>query len=322
MRNCFKTPHWAEKLCTFAQTARKNRMHRSGFVNIIGRPNVGKSTLTNSLVGERMSIITHKPQTTRHRILGIINDDDYQIVLSDTPGIVKDPSYRMHHAMNRFVQSTFEDADLMLLVTEVHEKYEADDVTLERLKAVDIPVFLVINKTDLAQPEEIAALIEEWKQRLNFAEIFPVSALHQANTGRLLEYIVKYLPEGPAYYPKDQFTDRPERFFTTEIIREKILEQYEQEIPYSVEVAIESFEDTTTTQGADLSRIQAVIYVMRRSQKAILIGKGGEAIKKLGISARKALETFLDRKVFLELHVKVRENWRDDDRALQTFGYQ
>jgi GTP-binding protein Era len=297
-------------------------MHKSGFVNIIGRPNVGKSTLTNALVGERMSIITNKPQTTRHRILGLINDENFQIVLSDTPGIVKDPSYQMHHAMNRFVQSTFEDADLMLLVTEVREKYEADDATIERLKKMEKPVFLVINKIDLAKPEEVAQLILDWKERLDFAEIFPISALQKTNTDRLLETILKYIPEGPAYYPKDQFTDRPERFFTTEIIREKILEQYEQEIPYSVQVEIESFEDTETTNGAELSRIRAIIYVMRRSQKAIIIGKKGEAIKKLGMQSRRALETFLDRKVFLELYVKVQENWRDDERHLKSFGYQ
>ncbi len=297
-------------------------MHKSGFVNIIGRPNVGKSTLTNALVGERMSIITNKPQTTRHRIIGIVNTEDYQIILSDTPGIVEDPSYRMHHAMNRFVQSTFEDGDLMMLVTEVKEKYAPDDETIEKLKKVKAPVFLVINKVDQATEEEVLQLIEQWKERVAFTEIFPISALHRLNTDRLLEHIVKYLPEGPAYYPKDQFTDRPERFFTTEIIREKILEQYEQEIPYSVEVSIESFEDTTTKSGEDLSRIRALIYVMRRSQKAIIIGKRGEAIKKLGIEARKALETFLDRKVFLELYVKVKENWRDDDRSLQSFGYQ
>ncbi|PHN02020.1 GTPase Era [Flavilitoribacter nigricans] len=297
-------------------------MHKSGFVNIIGRPNVGKSTLTNALVGERMSIITNKPQTTRHRIIGIVNSDDYQIILSDTPGIVEDPSYQMHHAMNRFVQSTFEDGDLMLLVTEVHEKYDPDDATIEKLKNVKAPVFLIINKIDQASPEEILKLIEDWKDRIDFTEIFPISALHHTNTERLLEHIVKYLPEGPVYYPKDQFTDRPERFFTTEIIREKILEQYEQEIPYSVEVAIESFEDSTTNSGEDLARIRALIYVMRRSQKAIIIGKRGDAIKKLGIEARKALETFLERKVFLELYVKVKENWRDDDRSLQSFGYQ
>lgn len=297
-------------------------MHKSGFVNIIGRPNVGKSTLTNALVGERMSIITSKPQTTRHRILGLINDEDFQIVLSDTPGIVEDPSYQMHHAMNRFVQSTFEDADLMLLVTEVHEKYAADDATIERLKKVEAPVFLVINKIDLAKPEEVAELILQWRERLDFAEIFPISALQKQNTDRLLDTIVSYLPEGPAYYPKDQFTDRPERFFTTEIIREKILEQYEQEIPYSVQVEIESFEDSQTNRGEDLARIRAIIYVMRRSQKAIIIGKKGEAIKKLGMHARKALEAFLDRKVFLELYVKVQDNWRDDERHLKSFGYQ
>lgn len=269
-----------------------------------------------------MSIITHKPQTTRHRIIGLANAEDYQIVFSDTPGIVEDPSYEMHHAMNRFVKSTFEDADIMLLVTEVHEKYDPDDATLERLRQVEAPVFLIINKTDLATPAEVAQLIDTWRKRLDFAEIFPVSALHQANTDRLLETIIKYLPEGPVYYPKDQLTDRSERFFVTEIIREKILEQYEQEIPYSVEVAIEAFEDTETNQGEDLARIRALIYVMRRSQKAIIIGKQGEAIKRLGTAARKSVEAFLDRKVFLELHVKVRDNWRDDERSLRRFGYQ
>ena len=295
--------------------------HKSGFVNIIGRPNVGKSTLMNALVGERMSIITAKPQTTRHRIIGILSADDYQIVFSDTPGIVKDPSYKMHESMNRFVEGTFEDADIMILVTEVKEKYAPDDKTLQHMASLDVPRFLVINKIDQAGEETILPLIAEWTQKLKFDEVIPISALQKTNTEKLPQLILQYLPEGPAYYPKDQLTDRAERFFTTEIIREKILEQYEQEIPYSVEVVIEEFKETTTTKGEPLARIMAVIYVMRRTQKAIIIGKQGVAIKRLGIEARKALETFLETKVHLELFVKVADNWRDDERALQRFGY-
>ncbi len=296
-------------------------MHKSGFVNIIGRPNVGKSTLINALLGERMSIITAKPQTTRHRIIGILSGDDYQIVFSDTPGIVKDPVYKMHENMNRFVEGAFEDADIMMLVTEVHEKYAPDDKTLQRLANMDVPKFLVINKTDLAGESVILPLIAEWTQKLKFDEVIPISALKKVNTDKLLQLILQYLPEGPAYYPKEQLTDRPERFFATEIIREKILEQYEQEIPYSVEVAIEEYKETTTAGGEPIARISAVIYVMRRTQKSILIGKQGAAIKRLGIEARKALETFLDSKVHLDLFVKVAENWRDDEKALERFGY-
>lgn len=295
--------------------------HKSGFVNIIGRPNVGKSTLINALLGERMSIITAKPQTTRHRIIGILNGDDYQVVFSDTPGIVKDPVYKMHENMNRFVEGTFEDGDIMMLVTEVHEKYTPDDKTLQRLAKMEVPKFLVINKTDLAGESVILPLIAEWTQKLKFEEVIPISALKKINTDKLLQLILQYLPEGPAYYPKEQLTDRSERFFATEIIREKILEQYEQEIPYSVEVSIEEYKETTTAAGEPIARISAVIYVMRRTQKSILIGKQGAAIKRLGIEARKALETFLDSKVHLDLFVKVAENWRDDEKALERFGY-
>ncbi len=297
-------------------------MHKSGFVNIIGRPNVGKSTLLNALVGERMSIITNKPQTTRHRIFGILSGDDFQIVFSDTPGMIRKPAYKMQEMMNRFAYSTFEDADVMLFVTEPGEKYEDDDPVITRLKSMEVPLLLIINKIDLSTPEAILTLIETWKHRLPVVKILPVSALHQQGTEELLRLIIEYLPEGPAYFPKDQLTDRTERFFASEIIREKILEQYEQEIPYSCEVDIESFKDTATKTGEPLARISAVIYVARKTQKAILIGKNGEAIKRLGTEARKAIETFLDRKVFLELHVKVRENWRDDEQMLRKFGYQ
>ncbi len=297
-------------------------MHKSGFVNIIGRPNVGKSTLLNALVGERMSIITNKPQTTRHRIFGILSGEDFQIVFSDTPGVIKTPAYKMQEIMNRFVNSTFEDADVMLFVTEPNEKYEDDDPIITRLKTIEVPLFLIINKIDLSNQEEIMAMIETWNQRVPFTKSLPVSALLQSGTAGLLNLIIEHLPEGPAYFPKDQLTDRTERFFASEIIREKILEQYEQEIPYSCEVDIEDFKDSETNSGEPLARISAIIYVSRKTQKAILIGKNGEAIKRLGTEARKAIETFLDRKVFLELHVKVRENWRDDEQMLRKFGYQ
>ena len=296
-------------------------MHKSGFVNIIGKPNVGKSTLMNALVGERMSIITNKPQTTRHRIIGILSDDDYQIVFSDTPGVIKDPSYRMQEAMNRFVHTTFDDADLMLFVTEAGEKYAEDHPILKKLKGVEVPLFLVINKIDLASPEEVATLISQWNERIPFKETIPISALHKRGTEELLSLILDNLPEGPVYYPKDQLTDRPERFFVSEIIREKILQQYKQEVPYSCEVIIDSFKEGETNQGAPIVRIHATIFVARKTQKGILIGKQGSALKKLGTASRKSIETFLEKKVFLELHIKIRENWRDDERQLKHFGY-
>lgn len=296
-------------------------MHKSGFVNIVGRPNVGKSTLMNALVGERMSIITNKPQTTRHRIIGIVSDDDYQVVFSDTPGVVRDPSYKMHAAMNRFVDTTFKDADIMLFLTEPKEHYAPDDPIIQKLQRLDVPVFLVINKVDTASDKEIAMLIQQWNMMIDFTETIPISALHKNNTDTLFNLIVKYLPEGPIYYPKDQLTDKPERFFVSEIIREKILQQYQQEIPYSVEVTVESFKETETKNGEPLVRISALIFVARKTQKSIIIGKGGSAIKKLGSSARKDIEVFLESKVFLELFVKVKDNWRDNDRMLKQFGY-
>ncbi|MEL6868105.1 MAG: GTPase Era [Bacteroidota bacterium] len=295
-------------------------MHKSGFVNIIGRPNVGKSTLMNALVGERMSIITNKPQTTRHRIIGILSDEDSQIIFSDTPGIVHDPAYKMHEAMNTFVKSTFEDADLLLFIAEAGESYPKEGQFLQRISKLEIPCFLVINKTDLCTPEELVAMIKEWSEALPFTEVVPISALHRRNTDRLQELILKYLPEGPVYYPKDQLTDKPERFFVSEIIREKILMLYQQEIPYSCEVVVDSFKESESRSGP-LIRIHAIIFVSRKTQKAIIIGKQGAAIKKLGTAARKDIETFLEQKVFLELHVKVKENWRDDERMLRHFGY-
>ncbi|MEN0006508.1 MAG: GTPase Era [Bacteroidota bacterium] len=296
-------------------------MHKSGFVNIIGQPNVGKSTLMNALVGERMSIITNKPQTTRHRIIGIVSEEDFQVVFSDTPGIIKDPSYKMQEAMNRYVSTTFQDADIMLFVTSIQEQYAADDPIMERLNSLEVPLFLVLNKVDLASDERILELINFWNKHVQFAETIPIAALTKKNTEKLLELILQYLPEGPVYYPKDQLTDRPERFFVSEIIREKILTLYHQEIPYSCEVLVTSFKADTTKDGTPLVRIGAEIYVVRKTQKAIIIGKAGKAIKQLGMEARKSIETWLEQKVFLELHVKVKDNWRDDDRQLQHFGY-
>ncbi|MEM9887926.1 MAG: GTPase Era [Bacteroidota bacterium] len=296
--------------------------HKSGFVNIIGQPNVGKSTLLNALIGERMSIITNKPQTTRHRIIGILNEVDYQIVFSDTPGMIKDPSYKMQSAMNSFAYSTFEDADIMLYVVDVQEEYKENTALLERLNNLEIPLFLVLNKTDTITPEQLQQLESDWRKRLLKAHVFPISALLKTNTTSLLESIIEQLSEGPAYYPKDQFTDRSERFFMSEIIREKILLNYHQEIPYSVEVIVDSFKETKTNAGEDLVRIHATIFVERPTQKSIMIGKNGKAIKQLGTDARKAMETFLERKVFLELHIKVKDNWRNDDRLLKQFGYK
>lgn len=298
-----------------------SKKHHSGFVNIIGRPNAGKSTLMNALVGERMSIITAKPQTTRHRIIGLLSGDDFQVVFSDTPGIIKDPSYKMQEVMNKYVNSTFKDADIMLLVTGMDEKYTKDDPIIEQLNQVDIPVYLVLNKIDTSTQAAIMQRLQQWQKWVDFAEFFPISALSQQGTKGMLDVIIKNLPEGPVYYPKDQLTDRPERFFVSEIIREQIMELYHQEIPYSAEVDIESFKETKTTRGEDLIRISAMIYVMRPTQKSILIGKNGVAIKELGTAARKSLEKFLECKVFLEMHVKVRDNWRDDENLLKRFGY-
>lgn len=272
----------------------------------------------NTLVGERMSIITSKPQTTRHRIVGIVSGEDFQIVFSDTPGIIQDPAYKMHHAMNRFATSTFEDADIMLFMIDPYEDYAPDDPIIEKLKNLQTPKFLVINKRDLVEPDVLLQLIQKWSDRLTFDEVFPISALQKLNTSALRDHIVKYLPEGPVYYPKDQLTDRSERFFASEIIRESILTLYRQEVPYSCEVVIEYYKQDPDKQ---LLRIGATIYVARKTQKSILIGKAGSQIKKLGIEARKGIEKFVEQQVYLELHVKVKENWRDDDDLLHTFGY-
>lgn len=294
---------------------------RTGFVNIVGRPNAGKSTLMNALVGERMSIITHKPQTTRHRIIGILTGDNFQVVFSDTPGYVKTPTYKMHKAMNRFVEGTVEDADLMLFVFDMTEELEADNPLIEVLKKTEVPILLILNKKDLVAEQRIQDATGWWKKHVKFDDVVAISALKDSQSTELLEKILTYLPEGEPYYPTDQLTDRPERFFVSEIIREKIFKLYEDEIPYACEVMIEDFKEDKTNAGENISRIRATIYVMRETQKGIILGKGGLAIKKLGTYARKDIEAFLQTKVFLELTVKVRDNWRDDEQALQRFGY-
>ncbi|MCP4439886.1 MAG: GTPase Era [Aureispira sp.] len=296
----------------------EEKKHKSGFINIIGRPNVGKSTLMNALVGERMSIITNKPQTTRHRIVGIVSGDDYQVVFSDTPGYITDPAYKMQEHMNSSVQSTFHDADIMALVVDVTEDYDPTNPLYAKLKQPKCPLFLLLNKMDLVRNEPLIKAIESWSKHFEFAEIFPISALKKKNTEALFNTFLKYLPEGPTYYPKEQFTDRPERFFMSEIIREKILQKYYQEIPYACEVVIDRFKED---EVKNLVRIAATIYVTRKSQKGILIGPDGVDIKEVGTLARKDMEIFLEKKVFLEIHVKVRDNWRNDEKQLKRFGY-
>ncbi|MDC0230902.1 GTPase Era [Aureispira] len=295
--------------------------HRSGFVNIIGRPNVGKSTLMNALVGERMSIITDKPQTTRHRIIGIVSDKDYQVVFSDTPGFIKDPSYGMQESMNKFVSGSFKDADVMVLVVDVLEKYDIDNPLFKKLEGVKVPLYLVLNKIDLIDEVTLFNKILEWKDKADFKEVIPIAALQKKGTEELFQKILEELPIGPVYYPKDQFTDRPERFFISEIIREKLLMNYYQEIPYACEVVVDAFEEDPEPKK-NLIRMHATIYTSRTSQKNIIIGKKGAAIKKLGIDSRYAIEKFLNKKVYLELFVKVRENWRNDDNMLKNFGYK
>lgn len=291
-------------------------IHKSGFVNIIGNPNVGKSTLMNRMVGERLSIITTKMQTTRHRIFGIVNGDDFQIVYSDTPGIIK-PNYLLQERMMRFVSSAISDADLLLYVTDTFETPEKNADYLERIAHTEVPVILVINKTDLAKSGEIELLIDGWKPRLPNAEIICVSALTGDNTDVLFDMILKKLPEGPKWFPEDQLTDKSERFIVSEIIREKILLNYKKEIPYSVEVSVEAFHESD-----DIIRISSVIYVDRESQKGIIIGHQGSMLKKVGSEARIDTEAFFGKKVFLEIFVKVKKDWRNNDRLLSGFGYQ
>jgi len=297
-----------------------SKAHRSGFINIIGKPNVGKSTLMNAFMGEKFSIITNKPQTTRHRIIGLWNDEDHQIVFSDTPGMIDDPGYKMQKEMNKFAYSTFEDADLLLFVTEKNDQYDGTEKVFELLRKASIPKILVLNKIDNRKPGEVEEKRKYYDDLVNFDGIFLISALEKTGTAELFEFIKSQLKEGPAYYPKDQLSDRPERFFISEIIRESILELYKEEVPYSCEVTIEEFKETEL-RGEPFVRIFANIYVARKTHKMIIIGKGGSAIKELGIRSRKGIEAFLEKRVHLELYVRIKEKWRDDDRLLKSFGY-
>jgi GTP-binding protein Era len=291
-------------------------MHKSGFVNIVGNPNVGKSTLMNALVGEKISIITSKAQTTRHRILGIVNGEDFQIVYSDTPGVLK-PNYKLQESMLNFSNSALTDADVVLYVTDVVENGEKNADFLEKVKKQKSPILLIINKIDLSNQKDLEALVVKWQQLLPEAEIIPISAQNNFNLEYLLKRIKSLLPDSPPFFEKDALTDKPARFFVTEIIREKILTNYDKEIPYSVEVVVERFKEDD-----HLIRINAVIYVERDSQKGIIIGQAGKMLKKVGMEARKDMEAFFDKRVFLELFVKVERDWRNKDRKLKEFGYQ
>ena len=293
-----------------------NKKHRAGFVNIIGNPNVGKSTLMNALVGEKLSIVTAKAQTTRHRIMGIVNTDDYQIVYSDTPGILK-PNYRLQQNMMKFVETAIGDADIILYVTDVVETADKNGEYIAKLRQVECPVVLVINKIDLSDQPKVLELMAWWKEQLPNAEIFPVSAQEKFNLENVYEAIVRNLPESPAWFDKDAFTDKNLRFFASEIIREKILLNYSEEIPYCCEVEVETFKE-----GTERYEIGAVINVMRDSQKGILIGKGGAALKRLGTQARLEMEDFFQKKVFLSLYVKVDPDWRESRKELRRFGYE
>ncbi|MBE6321863.1 MAG: GTPase Era [Paludibacteraceae bacterium] len=291
-------------------------MHKAGFVNIVGNPNVGKSTLMNALVGEKISIITSKAQTTRHRILGIVNGEDFQIVYSDTPGVLK-PNYKMQEAMLEFSKSALTDADVLLYVTDVVDRPEKNAKFVKMVNASSAPVILVINKIDQIDQEQLEKKVEEWKNIIPRAEILPMAALHKFNLEPLLRRIKELLPESPPFFDKDQLTDKPARFFVTEIIREKILLNYDKEIPYSVEVEVERFKEEE-----NIIRINALIYVERDSQKGIIIGRGGKSLKHIGIEARKDIEAFFDKQVYLELYVKVEKDWRSKDDKLRQFGYE
>ncbi len=289
--------------------------HKAGFVNIIGNPNVGKSTLMNAFVGEKLSIITSKAQTTRHRILGIVNGDDFQVVLSDTPGIIK-PAYELQDSMMNFVKSAFEDADVLIYMVEIGEKGLKDDRFFERIENSKIPVLLLLNKIDTKDQQFLEEQVAYWQERLPKVEVHPISALENFNIKEIFQRIIELLPESPPYFPKDQLTDKPERFFVNETIREKILQFYKKEIPYAVEVETEEF-----LEDEKLIRIRSLIMVERNSQKGIIIGHQGKALKKVGVEARKDLEKFFAKQVHLELYVKVNKNWRSNTQQLRRFGY-
>ncbi|HHL57340.1 MAG: GTPase Era [Bacteroidetes bacterium] len=289
--------------------------HKAGFVNIIGYPNVGKSTLMNALVGEKLSIITSKAQTTRHRIMGIVNGDDFQIIYSDTPGIIKDPSYKMHEFMNQYIETALLDADVMLLIHESGQQF-MDEGIISRIKKAEVPVVVIINKIDLTGQELVVTEMSEWKSKLPNAEIIPVSALRTFNIPKVFDVILSLLPENPPFFPKDELTDRSVRFFVSEIIREKVFLNYRKEIPYSVEVIVDEYKEEPK-----LVRISTTVYVERESQKAIILGHMGKSIKKVGTEARKDIEEFIGSKVFLEITVKVNKDWREKENMLKRFGY-
>ena len=291
-------------------------MHRSGFINIIGNPNVGKSTLMNNLVGEKLSIITSKAQTTRHRILGIVNGDNFQLIFSDTPGIIK-PSYELQDSMMDFVKSALEDADVLLYMVEIGEKSIKDSEVHDKIQSAKIPTIILLNKIDLSNQEDIENQIKVWSNKYPNTEIYPVSALNNFNTEKVINRIIELIPESPPYFPKDQLTDKPERFFVNEKLREKILLYYNKEIPYSVEVQTEEFKEEES-----IIRIRSLILVERESQKGIIIGHNGVALKKIGSKARIDLEKFFGKKIFIELHVKVSKNWRSNSNQLRKFGYK
>ncbi len=289
--------------------------HKAGFVNIIGNPNVGKSTLMNEFIGEKLSIITSKAQTTRHRILGIVNGEDFQVILSDTPGIIK-PAYELQASMMDFVKSAFDDADVLIYMVEIGEKELKDEAFFNKITSSKIPVLLLLNKIDNSNQEQLEEQAELWQQKVPNAEFFPISALKGFNVQNVFDRIIELLPESPAFYPKDQLTDKPERFFVNEAIREKILMHYKKEIPYAVEVDTEEFFEEDT-----IIRMRSVIMVERETQKGIIIGHKGSALKRVGVEARKDLEKFFGKQVHLELYVKVNKNWRSNQRQLKRFGY-
>lgn len=290
-------------------------MHKAGFVNIIGCPNVGKSTLMNTLVGEKLSIITSKAQTTRHRIMGIVNGEDFQIVYSDTPGVLK-PHYKLQESMMNFVNVALSDADIILLVTDIYEDIKLEEEVLTRIVNTKVPILLLINKIDLADQEKLEQKVAYWKEKVPSAEVIPVSALEKFNVNYVFDRLLALLPESPPYYPKDELTDKPERFFISEIVREKILMYYKKEIPYSVEVVVDSFKEEDT-----IIKVRAEIIVERESQKGILIGHMGKALKKVGVESRKDMETFFGKQIFIELVVKVVKDWRSSDAQLKKYGY-
>lgn len=292
-----------------------SKLHKAGFVNIIGNPNVGKSTLMNAFVGEKLSIINSKAQTTRHRILGIVNGDDFQAIFSDTPGIIK-PAYQLQSSMMNFVQSAFKDADVLIYLVEIGEKALKDEAFFSKIVNAKIPVILLLNKIDQADENQLVEQVTYWKEQVPNAEIFAISALKNFGVTEVFSRIIELLPDSPAFYPKDQMTDKPERFFVNESIREKILKHYKKEIPYSVEVETETFEEEE-----NIIRIRSIIMTERESQKAIIIGHKGESLRRVGTEARKDLERFFGKKIFIELYVKVNKNWRNNENQLKRFGY-